>query len=32
MKRFESEVGSVDTYDNPIEYGHGSIVARSQSR
>lgn len=32
MKRFEAEVGSVDTYDNPIEYGHAPIIARSQSR
>jgi hypothetical protein len=27
MKRFEAAVSSVDTYDSPIEYGHGSIIA-----
>jgi hypothetical protein len=32
MKRLEAEVGSVDTYHNPIEYGHAPIITGPQPR
>jgi hypothetical protein len=30
MQRFEAEIGSIDTYDDRLEYGHAAIIAGPQ--